>query len=167
METVLSYVELLIIIIGKTEHISLWRHCLVECCIEYNDLRNVCGDNALAGTECECVSVVVYGSELAELVYLVDDLVGNEHGLVEYVSALYYTVTNSGYLVHAVYHLSGALCESLNELHECLCVGGESAVLVESSAVGSLVSDMTVNADTLAKPLCQYLLLFTVDQLIF
>ena len=79
MEAVLSYVVVLIVIVWKTEHESLRRHCLVESCIEYNYLRNICRDNTLAGTECECVSVVMYRSEFAELVYLVDNLVCNEH----------------------------------------------------------------------------------------
>ena len=78
--------------IGKTEHESLGGHCLVECCIEYNYLRYVCGDNALACSESESVSMVVNGSKLAELVYLIDDLICYEYRFVENVCTLYYSV---------------------------------------------------------------------------
>ena len=55
VEAVLSYVELFIALVGETEHISLFGHCLVECCIEYNYLRTVCGDYLLAGSQSKCV----------------------------------------------------------------------------------------------------------------
>ena len=67
----------------------------MECCIEYNYLGYVCGDNALAGSECQCVSVIVNGSKLAELVDLVDYFICNENRLVEYVCTLYYSVAYS------------------------------------------------------------------------
>ena len=95
MEAVLSYVKVLVILIGETEHISLRRHCLVESCIEYNNLRNICGNNALAGTESECMSVVVNGSKLTEFINLVNDFICNKNGLIKNISPLYDTVTNS------------------------------------------------------------------------
>ena len=51
VEAVLSYVQLLIILVGKSEHISLFGHCLVECGIKYNYLRCAFGEYLLAGAE--------------------------------------------------------------------------------------------------------------------
>ena len=79
MEAVLSYVILLVVLIGKTEHESLGGHCLVESSVEYYDLGNVCGDNAFAGSQRQSVSVVMYGSELTEIVDLVDNFISYEN----------------------------------------------------------------------------------------
>lgn len=138
----------------------------MECCIEYNYLRNVCRDNALTSSESESVCVVVNRSKLAELVDLVDNLVSYENRLVENVSTLYYSVTYSRDSVHAVDNLCSACCESLYQLHESLCVGRECAVLVENSAVSSLVVDMSVDTDTVAVTLCDNALIAHIDELI-
>ena len=71
--------EILVIIVGETEHESLGGHCLMESCIKYNDLRNVFRNNLFAGSQSKSMSVVVYGSKFTELVDLVDDLISNEN----------------------------------------------------------------------------------------
>ena len=112
------------------------------------------------------MSVVMYRSELTEFIDLVDNFVSNENRLVEYVSTLYYTVTYSRDLVHAVDYLSVALCESFNELHESFCMCGESAVLIESSAIACFMSDMTVDTDSVTVSLSDNTLIIHIDELI-
>ena len=125
MEAVLSYVQLFIALIGQTEHISLFGHCLMECSIENNYLRTGCGNDLLAGSESECVRVVMYGSKLGQTVDLVDNLVCNESCFAEYLSALYYSVTDCGDLVHGLDNGSIACCENFNELLKSFCMSGE------------------------------------------
>ena len=139
----------------------------MESCIEYNYLRNVCRDNLLAGSECESVSVVMNGSELTELIDLLDNFVCNEYGLIENVSTLYYTVTYSRDLIHAVDNLCVSCSESLNKLHESFCMCGEAAILIKSLSVESLVGDVAVDTDTVAVALCDNTLIIHVDELIF
>ncbi len=76
VEAVLSYVQLLVILIGEAEHISLGGHSGMECGVEHNSHRNI-GHNGLTSTQCQCCAVVVNGSKLCQSLYLVDDLIGD------------------------------------------------------------------------------------------
>ena len=166
MEAVLSYVELFIALVGETEHISLGGHCLVECRIEYNDLRNSLGNNALAGSESKRMSMVVNRSELTEFIDLINNLISNENGLIKNISALHDSVTYSRYFVHTVNYLCVACCKGFNKLHKSLGMRRERTVSTEFSAVVCLVGNVTVNSDSVAVTLSNNAFIVHVDELI-
>ena len=166
VEAVLSYMQLLVALIGKTVHECLLRHCGVERGVEYNDLRSCCRDNLLAGSESECVGVVMYRCQFGQIVDLLDNFIGYQGGLAEYLSALYYSVTYCGDLAHAVDDLALAGGEYFNELFESLGVGGEGAVSLYLSSVKSSVLDVAVDTYTVAVALCNNALVLHIDQLV-
>lgn len=102
VEAVLSYVQLLVALVGKTVHERLLRHGGMERGIEYDYLRSRSRNYLLACSQGERVGVVMYRCELCEVVYLLDNFVCNEGGLAEDLSALYYSVAYGGDLTHAV-----------------------------------------------------------------
>ena len=139
----------------------------MECCIEYNYLRTVCGDYLLAGSQSKCVGVVVNGSQLCQTVDLVDYLIGNESCLAEYLSALHDSVAYCLDLAHGVDDLALAGGKDLDQLFKSLCMCGEAAVLVNLSAVSSLVGDVTVDTDSVTVALCKNAFVVHVQELVF
>lgn len=166
VEAVLSYVQLLVALVGKTVHERLLRHGGMERGIEYDYLRSRSRNYLLACSQGERVGVVMYRCELCEVVYLLDNFVCNEGGLAEDLSALYYSVAYGGDLAHAVDDLALAGGEYLNELLERLGVGRELAVSLDCPAVERGVLDMTVDTDTVAVALCNNALVLHIDKLV-
>jgi hypothetical protein len=165
VEAVLADMELLIVLIRETVHECLLRNGLVECGVEYNDLRHVRQDLA-ASPQCQCVTVVMYRSQLTEFVDLFDDLIGDQCGLGEYFCTLYHTVANCRDLVHAGNYgaFTGGQC--LNQTGKCLGMGREVAVLFHLDTRSGLVAQMAVDTDTVAVALCDHRLIFHIDELI-
>ena len=113
------------------------------------------------------MGVVVNGCQLSESVDLVDDLIGNSAGLSEYLSALYYSVTYRGDLVHRVNDLCVACGEYLNELFKSLGMCGEIAVSLIASAVACLSADVTADAYSVTVALCDDRFVSHIKKLIF
>jgi len=166
VEAVLSYVQLLVALVGKAVHERLLRHGGMERGIEYDYLRSRSRNYLLACSQGERVGVVMYRCELCEVVYLLDNFVCNEGGLAEDLSALYYSVAYGGDLTHAVDDLALAGGEYLNELLERLGVGRELAVSLDCPAVERGVLDMAVDTDTVAVALCNNALVLHIDKLV-
>ena len=166
VEAVLSYVQLLVALVGKAVHERLLRHGGMERGIEYDYLRSRSRNYLLACSQGERVGVVMYRCELCEVVYLLDNFVCNEGGLAEDLSALYYSVAYGGDLAHAVDDLALAGGEYLNELLERLGVGRELAVSLDCPAVERGVLDMAVDTDTVAVALCNNALVLHIDKLV-
>ena len=166
VEAVLSYVQLLVALVGKTVHERLLRHGGMERGIEYDYLRSRSRNYLLACSQGERVGVVMYRCELCEVVYLLDNFVCNEGGLAEDLSALYYSVAYGGDLTHAVDDLALAGGEYLNELLERLGVGRELTVSLDCPAVERGVLDMTIDTDTVAVALCNNALVLHIDKLV-
>ena len=166
VEAVLSYVQLLVALVGKAVHERLLRHGGMERGIEYDYLRSRSRNYLLACSQGERVGVVMYRCELCEVVYLLDNFVCNEGGLAEDLSALYYSVAYGGDLTHAVDDLALAGGEYLNELLERLGVCRELAVSLDCPAVERGVLDMTVDTDTVAVALCNNALVLHIDKLV-
>ena len=166
VEAVLSYVQLLVALVGKAVHERLLRHGGMERGIEYDYLRSRSRNYLLACSQGERVGVVMYRCELCEVVYLLDNFVCNEGGLAEDLSALYYSVAYGGDLTHAVDDLALAGGEYLNELLERLGVGRELTVSLDCPAVERGVLDMTIDTDTVAVALCNNALVLHIDKLV-
>ncbi len=166
MEAILSYVQILVAVIRQAEQISLSRHCGMEGCIKYNNLRCTLGEYLLAGSQCQCVRVVMYGCKLSKTVDLVNDLVSYHAGLLEYLSTLHYSVTDSCDLGHRVDNLCITCGEHLNELFKGLSVGREIAVSLKLSAVTCLCAYVTVNAYSVSVALCDNALISHIKKLI-
>ena len=166
VEAVLSYVQLLVALVGKAVHERLLRHGGMERGIEYDYLRSRSRNYLLACSQGERVGVVMYRCELCEVVYLLDNFVCNEGGLAEDLSALYYSVAYGGDLAHAVDDLALAGGEYLNELLERLGVGRELTVSLDCPAVERGVLDMAVDTDTVAVALCNNALVLHIDKLV-
>ena len=166
VEAVLSDVQLFVALIGQTVHECLFRHGGMERGIENDYLRSSSGNDLLAGSQCERVRVIMYGSQFRQVVYLLDNLVCNECCLAEYLSALYYSVANSGDLAHAVDDLALACGEYFNKLFKSFGVGRECAVGLYLSSVEGGVLDVAVNADTVTVSLGDNALVLHVDELV-
>ena len=166
MEAVLSYGILFVNLVGHTEHISLFGHCLVEGCIEDNRLGNICGNYLLAGTKCKCMTVVMYGSKLSELVDFVDNLVCNKNGGGENLCALDDSVAYCRDFAHVLDNGCVACCKNLNNLFKSLGMCGEFAVRLIYSAVKGGVLDMSADADSLAIALGNYLFVCHLNKLV-
>ena len=74
--------------------------------------------------------VVMYGSQLLQIVDLLDDLISHQNRLVENLGALDDPVAYGGDLVHALDDGSVSLGQDIYQLHEGFCMGGEITVLI-------------------------------------
>lgn len=130
VEAVLPDAVVLVILVGQAEHICLFRHGLVEGSVEYDYLGHVGGHNLLACPQRQRMCVVMYGSQLLQIVDLLDDLISHQNRLVENLGALDDPVAYGGDLVHALDDGSVSLGQDIYQLHEGFCMGGEITVLI-------------------------------------
>ena len=98
METVTTYTVLLIELVWESVHVSVVRHCLVECCIEYTYLWNL-RSNLLNGVHAlEVCRVVEWCKVVASLEYL-KNLVCEQCRGAELLTTMYHAVAYSVNLV--------------------------------------------------------------------
>ena len=106
-------------------------------------------------------------SQFGKVVYLLNYFVCYYCSLVEYFSALHYSVAHCTYFVHALDNSGIACCKSFNEFLESFCMSREIAVSFKSSAVACFVRDMTSDAYSVAVALSNYGFIFHIYKLIF
>ena len=167
VSAVFPYAVLLIILIGKSIHISLCRHCLMKGCIKNNYLRNFIAEGLKASLDCENMSGIMKRSHCSELGNLLDNLIGNYAGAFKHCSALNYTVSDSGNLIKGVDNLGLALCHCINNCFKCLAVGGHRSIGGISPAVRRFMGNSSGYAYSFAKSLSQNLFVFHINKLIF
>ena len=165
VEAVLPHVILLIVLIRETIHKCLLRNRLMECCIEYNNLRNMRHD-FLACPESQCMTVIVNRSQFPQIFNFVNDFIGYQRRLFENFCTLYDTMSDSRYLVHAGNHSSVTGGQSLYQPFKCFGMGREIAVFLYISAICSLVTQVTINANTVTISFCNNRFIFHINQLI-
>ena len=108
----------------------------------------------------------MYGSELCQVVNLLDYFISNDSGLAEYFSTLHDSVTYCSDFVHALDYGSFACCENFNNLFKSLGVSGEGAVgFVNLACVGSVL-DVTVDTDSFSVTLSENLFICHFDELV-
>lgn len=121
----------------------------------------------LASPQSQCVTVVMNRSEFLQVFDFVNDFISNQCSLGEQFCTLYDTVTNSRYFIHAGNDRSITSGQSLYQPFKCFRMGREIAVFLYFSAIRSLVTQMTINADSVAVSFCDYRFIFHINQLIF
>ena len=100
--------------------------------------------------------MVVDRGKLGKTVYLLDYLLGDKTGLVEYLCTLNDSVTDGGDFSHRVYDPVLAGGEDLYKLFKGLGMGGENAVLaVLIAGGGNLVLYMAAYSYAVAVSLCE------------
>ena len=166
VEAVAANLVLLVVLIGQREHICLGGHCRMEGVVENNDLRNILTKDLAAGTDALNVSAVVKGCKVAQALYAGDNVLINEHALLEQRTALDYAVTDGGNFGEVVNDLVGR-SENLLDLEESRSVVFELNNVFELSSVKCASADSAVDSDTLADTFCYKLLAVHVDELIF
>ncbi len=167
VETVFSYMKFFVALIGHTEHICFFGHSLVKRRIEYNNLRNVIGNNLLACSQGESVRMIMYRGKFGKTVNLINNLIGYYGCLIEYFGALYYSVSYRGNLVHCPDNSGVPFGKSLYNPFKGFRMRGEITILTHLSAIKGFVSNMTVHTYSFAVALCNYALVIHIDKLIF
>ena len=92
METIATDAVLLVQFVGDGIHISLWRHRLVESCVEHAHVRQA-RHQLLHGIHALQVGRVVQRRQVRALFEGFQHLVGQEHALVELLAAMHHAVT--------------------------------------------------------------------------
>ena len=138
----------------------------MESVVENNNFRNILAEDLTAGTDALNVSAVVKGCKVAQALYAGDNVLINEHALLEQRTALDYAVTDGGNFGEVVDDLVGR-SENLLDLEESRSVVFELHAVFEFSSVEGIAADFTVDADTLADAFGYKLFAVHVDELIF
>ena len=94
MKTIATHTVLLVQIVRDSVHISLSRHGLVEGGVEHTYLRQT-WHQLLNSINTLQVSGVVQGSQIRALLESLQNLVGKNHALIEFLAAVHHTVTYS------------------------------------------------------------------------
>ena len=92
METIATNAVVFIVGVRKRIHVSFFRHCLVECSIEYSNLWNVRHDR-LASFDTLNVWWVMQWSKGYTFFQSFHYCRCNQYGISEFFTTMYYTVT--------------------------------------------------------------------------
>ena len=167
MEAVAADVILLIVFIGDAEDVCLVGHGLVEGGVEHGGHRDLRSEDVAAGLHGDSLGRIVERSKILEgHADIVDDLVGDEGGLLVLFAAVEDAVSDSRDLVDVGENGKLAGGQAGDQFLKGVLMGGERLVLLYGAAVGDLVGDNTVHADTFNVSLGDNRLVGHVDELI-
>ena len=125
------------------------------------------GHEGLAGLDADDVGGIVQRSQRVALLDGGHDLVGDEHGGGELLTAVNHTVAHRVDLVHGGDHAVLLVHQSVEHGLDGLRVGGHGHVgLFDGLLAGGLVGELAVDADALTQTLGQNLLSLRIEQLI-
>ena len=117
VEAIATDAVLLVELVGDGVHKSLGRHGLVESGIEHTHLRQT-RHQLLHSVYTFQIGGVVQGSEVGALFESLQHLVGEEHALVELLTAVHHTMTHSVDLIKTLDDTNLRVCEQReDELH--------------------------------------------------
>ncbi len=166
METVAADTVLLISLIRQSVHVSLCRHGLMESCVEHAHLGNA-GKQVEYCLDADDVSRVVEGCHRIALLDLLDNLRGDEHGLVEVFHAMHHAVTHGINLVEALDHTLLWVCEHLEHLTDCLLVVGHGDLDRLFGTVGQFELEERIGkTDFFDAALCEHVVGAAVNELV-
>ena len=155
-----------VVLVGDGVHIGLRGHGAVEGGIKDSHLGHLGAKDLAGGLDAQDAGGVVQGSQGAQLTQGGNDFVGDQAAGLELLAAVDHPVTDGVDLVHALNALAGAGGHLLDDLVECLGVGGENGRGGGLVAVGVVGDHAALHADALAQALAQHLLAVHINQLI-
>ena len=165
VETVSSYLVLLIVLIGDTVDVCHFRHGLMESGIEYGNVRYA-RHQLLACTDTDKVCRIVKRCKVVALFDGSHGLVVDQAGRGELLSAVDNTVADSTNLGKALYYALLLIGQSCDNSADSLAVGGHRNLGNFLLTAGRLIGQCAVDADSLAETLGKNCLGIGVDQLI-
>ncbi len=142
-------------VVCKTVHISLRSHCLMECGVKYENLGNVL-HNCETTLDTLNVRTGVKGCIVIAELELLENLIGEEHGLGEVVAAVDDSVADSLDLGHISDNADLLVGESVDYDTNSVGVGCDGKVLLGASVFNEIlvVENANVLTDTFADTLC-------------
>ena len=157
---------LLIQLIGKTVHIGLLRHGLMESSVKNKNLRGL-GHYLKATLDALNVSTGVQRSQIATQLQLCHNILIQQYRFGEESTAMHDSVTNSLNLVHALDATVISVKQSLNNtFHSNSVIGNGNRNLVNLTGQQLLMGKCTVNTNAVTQTLCNNGVAGRIKQLI-
>ena len=166
VEAVTSYFILIIVCIGQAVHIRLFRHGLVERCIEYT-YHGGARHQLLTRVDSDQVRRVVQRCKVVAFFHCFFHFLCNDCGGCKFFSPMYHTVSNRSDLVQALNNAGVGICQGVDHKLDGLGMGRHCLVGLYLFAACRLIGQASVNPDPLAESLCQDFLGIGIDQLEF
>ncbi len=165
--TIATDAVLFVHVIGKTVHISLGSHRLMECGVKYENLgyvRHNCETTLDTLDVCAGVERCVVIAELE----LLENFIGEEHRLGEVVATVDYSVADSLDLGHVPDNADLSVCESIDYDTYSVGMSGNGKLLFGAGSFYKIlvVEQTNLLTDTLADTLCLDRIVFCVKELI-
>ena len=166
VEAVASYFVFVIVCIGKTVHICLLRHGLMECCIKYAHHRGA-WHQLLTCVDSDQVCRVVQRRKVVALFHCFFHFLCNHCGGRKFFSAMYDTVSHRSDLIQALDYTGLRIRQGIDHKLDGLSMGRHCLVRLYLFAACRLIGQASVNPDPFAESLCQDFLGIRIDQLEF
>ena len=169
MEAIAADLVILIVLIGQSIHVSLGGHGLVEGGVEHGHLGHVLAHDGGAGVDAGDVGGVVERSQRDAVLQSLHDLVGDEDGLVESLTAVHHAVTHGVDLLHGTDDAVLGVHQGVQHGLDGLGMGGHGHIDSVQDLFAlhlGLIGEFAVDADALAQALGQQHAGLRVEQLI-
>ena len=163
VESVATHAVFAIIFVGKCIHICLCRHCLVESSVEHCHLWHT-GQHSRDGIDSCHIHGIVERSNAVALLDHCNHLVGDEHTLVELLSAMHHAVTHGINFAEALDATKLGTGENVENRLDCAVVVADVQLNDFLAAVGELKLDKSVGkTDFLHATLGEHLVCLDLD----
>ena len=166
VKTVSSHFVFLIIFIRKSVQISFLRHGLMESSIKYGNHGSF-RHQFLAGTDSDQVSRIVQRRQIVAFFDCRHHFVIDHNRGSKFFSAVYHAMSYCIHFIQTLDHACLGIHQRIQHHLNRLFVGGHICLCFFFFAACRLVHQSAVDSDTLAQPLCQYVLCVGIDQLEF
>ena len=166
METVSSYFIVFVVFNRKSVQICFSRHCLMESGIKYTNLRYT-WHKFCTNINTDQVCRVMQRRKIIALFYCCDHFISDQCRAGKFLAAVYNTMSDCIYFFQTLDSTCFVICESIQYKLDCFFMCRHCTFCDFLVTSGFLINQSSVDSDSFAKTLCQNILCFRVDQLIF
>ena len=166
METISSYFVFFVVFDRKSVQICFCRHCLMESCIKYTNLRYT-WHKLRADINTDQVCRVMKWCKIVTLFYCCNHFICDHCRSCKFFSTMYDTMSDCIYFFQALDSACFFVCKSIQYKLDSFFVCRHCTLCDFFIKSGFLINQSSVDSDSLAKTLCQNILCIRVDELIF